>query len=65
MKAMFQSCHKLEYLDLSCFNTSKVSNMDRMFSHCIKLKEIKGIDNFNTIKVTNMKEMSQSYNELE
>ena len=31
-----------------------------MFNHCEKLKEIKGINKFNTNKVTNMKAMFQA-----
>ena len=36
-----------------------------MFIQCHKLKEIKGINKFNTKKVTNMKEMFQKCYELE
>ena len=36
-----------------------------MFNECHKLKEIKGINNFNTTKVTNMTIMFQQCNELE
>ena len=36
-----------------------------MFNECHKLREIKGINNFNTIKVTNMCTMFQECNELE
>ena len=35
-----------------------------MFNQCIKLKEIKGIDKFNTSKVTNMSTMFQECNNL-
>ena len=38
MKAMFQECSELEYLDLSIFNTSKVTNMSYMFNKCNNLK---------------------------
>ena len=38
MNAMFQLCNKLEYLDLSNFNTSKVNDMSFMFGGCNKLK---------------------------
>ena len=41
MKAMFQEINKLEYLDLSHFNTSNVIYMGWMFNKCHKLKEIK------------------------
>ena len=36
-----------------------------MFNKCHKLKQIKGINNFNTNKVTNLKAMFQKCNELE
>ena len=39
--------------------------MGYMFSKCYKLKEIKGINNFNTYTVTNMKAMFQECNEIE
>ena len=65
MKAMFQECNELTYLDLSQFNTSKVTDMELMFSKCHKLKQLKGINNFNTINVTSMRAMFYSCNELE
>ena len=42
MPAMFQFCRKLEYLDLSSFDTSNVTDMKDMFNECKKLIEIKG-----------------------
>ena len=39
--------------------------MSGMFNLCHKLREIKGINNFNTINVNNMKVMFQECNELE
>ena len=56
---------ELEYLDLSNFKTSNVTDMSYMFNECHKLKEIKGINTLKTIKVTNMKGMFQSCSELE
>ena len=38
MKAMFNFCGELEYLDLSNFNTSSVEDMEGMFNKCNKLK---------------------------
>ena len=55
MAAMFQNCLELEYIDLSNFDTSMVSTMEAMFAGCKKLKEIKGIDKFNTSKVSNFR----------
>ena len=62
---MFQGCHELEYLDLSNFNTSNVTNMEYMFNNCYKLKNIKFSNKFNTIKVTSMERMFEACNELE
>ena len=61
---MFQECDELIYLDLSNFNTSKVTAMNHMFNKCHKLKEIKGINNFNTNNVTKMTAMFKQCNEL-
>ena len=35
---MFAQCSELEYLDLSKFNTSNVTNMSWMFNKCNNLK---------------------------
>ena len=45
MKAMFQECNELEYLDLTNFNTSNVTNMSFMFRKCNKLKYL-NVSNF-------------------
>ena len=54
MNTMFAVCKELEYLDLTNFDTSNVTDMSFMFNECKKLKEIKGINKFITNKVTNM-----------
>ena len=54
MCGMFYQCFELEHLDLSNYNTLNVIDMKLMFSECKKLKEIKGINKFNTSKVTDM-----------
>ena len=38
MTAMFKLCEKLEYLDLSNFDTSNVTSMENMFYNCNNLK---------------------------
>ena len=55
MASMFYNCSKLTSLDVSKFDTSKVTNMSYMFSRCglISLD----ISNFNTFKVTDMSYM--------
>ena len=65
MGGMFQECKELEYLDLSNFDTSNVTNMSFMFANCHKLKEIKGINQFNTNKVADMNTMFQACHKLE
>ena len=62
---MFQNCKQLEYLDLTNFNTSNVTQMPFMFNGCSKLKEIKGINKFNTGKVISIKAMFNNCGELE
>ena len=64
MVAMFQECNKIEYLDLSSFNTSNTTNMGWMFFKCYKLKEIKGINKFDTSKVNNMRAMFAKCSEM-
>ena len=53
MSAMFNSCYKLQSLDLSTFNTSNVTNMTMMFSYCSQLEEL-DLRNFDTSNVTYM-----------
>ena len=62
---MFNECHELEYLDLSNFNTFNVDHMGLMFSGCYKLKEIKGLNNFDTSYVKYIYGMFQKCKELE
>ena len=62
---MFQKFEELEEVDLSNFNTSKVTDMGYLFSNYIKLKLIKGIEKLNTNEVINMKAMFQKCQELE
>ena len=64
MEVMFYFCNELEYLDLSN-NTSNDTNMAGMFSHCTKLKNIKGINKFTAVKVNSTAEMFGSCKEIE
>ena len=50
---MFSNCKNLSSLDLSNFNTEKVTDMNKMFYKCNKLSSL-DLSNFNTEKVTNM-----------
>ena len=40
MAFMFFSCHRLEELDLSWFDMSKVKKCESMFASCLSLKRI-------------------------
>ena len=52
MQKMFYNCKNLSSLDLSNFNTEKVTNMSGMFLGCSALTTIYASDNFKTDKVT-------------
>ena len=56
MGYMFAACSKLESLDVSGFNTSRVTNMSDMFLCCAKLKGL-DVSQFDTSKVRNMSDM--------
>ena len=50
---MFYNCSGLEELNLSSFNTDKVTNMSWMFSFCSSLKKL-DLSNFNINNETYM-----------
>ena len=61
MRMMFQNCNELEYLDLSNFNTSNVTDMTAMFNESNKIMfqncyelEYLNLSNFDTSNVTDM-----------
>ena len=56
MSSMFNNCQTLTSLDLSNFNTSKVTDMSSMFGNCYRLTSL-DLSNFNTSKVTKMNSM--------
>ena len=60
---MFNDCHKLISLDVSNFNTSKVTSMSNMFNSCSALTSL-DLSNFNTSKVTSMSNMFNSCSAL-
>ena len=55
MSLLFDNCQKLTSLDVTHFNTAKVTNMYRMFNAC-GLTSL-DLSNFNTAKVENMELM--------
>ena len=65
MLSFFEKCYNIIYLDLSNFDSSKVTIMKWMFLQCSKLKEIKGINKLITNQVINMAGMFQACKELE
>jgi len=54
--SMFNNCTSLTTLDLSNFDTSKVTNMSYMFYYCTSLTTL-DVSNFDTSKVTDMDAM--------
>ena len=65
LERIFQNCSNLIKIDLSDFNTINTTSMGWMFNECHKLKEVKGINKFNTGKVNNMNAMFQFCYEIE
>ena len=65
MSWMFRYCNALTSLDLSGFNTSKVTDMSSMFAYCAKLHTIYVGDNWSTAAVTNSDEMFYQSTSLE
>ena len=61
MSCMFSNCSSLNILDLSSFDTRKVTNMSFMFHNCSSLKEL-DISNFKTSQVDSMTYMLDSIN---
>ena len=57
MDYIFSEYKELDYLYLTNFSTSNIKDVEGMFANCQKLKEIIGTDNFNTLKIINMKKM--------
>lgn len=63
MKYMFESCSKLQSLDLRSFNTLNVQYMQYMFHNCAELVAV-NTSSFNTSKVINMQSMFDSCTKL-
>ena len=55
-ESMFDRCSHITSLDLSHFDTSKVTDMNKMFMYCSSLTSL-DLSNFNTSKVTDMGNM--------
>lgn len=65
MNGMFRKCYALLSIDLSSFNTAKVTNMGFMFHDCGKLESFNFGAKFNTQNVTNMSNMFAECDVLE
>ena len=63
MNQMFSGCQRLTNLDVSNFNTSRVTNMSLMFSSCFELTNL-DLSSFDTNSVTNMRAMFKDSNKL-
>ena len=53
MDSMFRDCSSLKELDVTHFDTSKVTDMTAMFYECSNLEEV-DVSIFNTSNVKNM-----------
>ncbi|MBQ5657729.1 MAG: BspA family leucine-rich repeat surface protein [Bacteroidaceae bacterium] len=62
---MFQMCYALEYLDVSKWDCSNVTNMQGMFYYATGLKTLEGLENWDTSEVTNMQSMLSECHALE
>ena len=60
---MFSGCQGLVDLDVSNFDTNRVTNMTLMFSSCFELTSL-DLSSFDTNSVTNMKAMFKSSTKL-
>ena len=65
MNKFFQDGFNIISLDFPNFDTLNVISMHRMFHECKNLKEIKGLNIFNTYNVTNMCAMFQRCYEID
>ena len=63
MGFMFNSCKVLTSLNLSNFNTEKVTDMQGIFGECSDLTSL-DLTSFNTEKVTNMRQMFYNCSDL-
>ena len=62
MRGMFNGCNELEHLDLSNFDTSKVTDMEFMFYNCNKLKYLNILNFSSNCKIKNMLSFQEKKN---
>lgn len=63
-KGVFSGCSNITSLDLSSWNTSKVTDIGELFQGCSSLKTI-DLSNFNMIKVTSIRRTFRGCSKLE
>ena len=63
MLGLFQNCKSITNLNLSNFNTRKVTNMSSMFCYCYSLTNL-NLENFNTKNIAHMNGMFKGCNSL-
>ena len=51
IEALFYECKKLIKVDLSNFDTSRITSFRKLFSYCVNLEEIKGLNNLITSNI--------------
>ena len=61
---MFYGCSNLTFLDISNFDTRRAKIFTGMFANCVNLKEIKGLNAFNTSNVIKFNSMFYSCTNL-
>ena len=64
MYQMFRGCYELRELDVSFFDTSRVTTMQGMFRDCRNLTEL-DVSAFDTSRVTNMSQMFSTCTRIE
>lgn len=64
LEMLFYVCQSLEEIDISCFNTSKVTDVYRLFNNCYKVKTIYVGDGWDMSNVTNSTNMFCNNNKL-
>jgi surface protein len=61
---MFYNCYSLTSLDVSNFDTSKVTSLSKMFYSCISLSSL-NLSNFNTNSIEDISSIFENCNKLE
>ena len=64
MVDMFNGCKSLTSIDVSGFNVSNIDNLSGMFANCLTLREISGLNNWETNQIADMSSMFYKCREL-